>query len=295
MPGHDDIRIGTLVKPDAAYIKQVIPHGFETVSITFWKTIGTTDLNRLAAEVAEVLEETGVTVSSVGVFGNPLMDDADAAEARRSWAALIDAAPRFGCDIVCGFTGRLVDRPIDESMKRFGEVFRPLAEQAAGNGVRLAFENCDMGGTWQKGDWNVAHGPAAWEMMFNELPLPNVGLEWEPCHQLVKLADPMPQLRKWCGKIFHVHGKDATIHWDVLRENGMFGPKQWAFHRTPGFGDSNWTEIISELRRHGFKGSIDIEGWHDPVYKGEMEMTGQVHGMQYLKKCRGGGFAANPV
>jgi hypothetical protein len=45
---------------------------------------------------------------------------------------------------------------------------------------------------------------------------------------------------------------------------------------------------------NGFKGSIDIEGWHDPVYKDALEMTGQVHGLNYLKDCRGGAFVANP-
>jgi sugar phosphate isomerase/epimerase len=127
-------------------------------------------------------------------------------------------------------------------------------------------------------------------MMFNAIPSDNVGLEWEPCHQMVKLIDPMPQLRKWVKKIFHVHGKDATVKWDVIREYGITGPKPFAFHRTPGFGDSNWTDIISELREAGFKGSIDIEGWHDPVYRGQLEMMGQVHGLNYLKRCRGGRF-----
>jgi sugar phosphate isomerase/epimerase len=151
-----------------------------------------------------------------------------------------------------------------------------------------------MGGDWNRGDWNIAHNPTAWEMMFDAIPSDNVGLQWEPCHQMVSLIDPMPQLRKWLPKIFHVHGKDATIHWDVVREYGVHGPKTFAWHRHPGFGDSNWTDIISELRRAGFEGSIDIEGWHDPVYKGELEMTGQVHALNYLKQCRGGSFVPNP-
>ncbi|OPZ84324.1 MAG: Xylose isomerase-like TIM barrel [bacterium ADurb.Bin429] len=192
-----------------------------------------------------------------------------------------------------GFTGRVIDTPIDQCIARYAEVFTPLAEQAAGKGVRLAFENCDMGGTWNTGGWNIAHTPAAWELMFDAIPLDNIGLQWEPCHQMVKLIDPMPQLRQWVKKIFHVHGKDATVYWDVVRQHGVFGPHPFAFHRTPGFGDSNWTDIISELRRGGFQGSIDIEGWHDPVYRGELEMTGQVHGLNYLKRCRGT-FAANP-
>jgi sugar phosphate isomerase/epimerase len=160
--------------------------------------------------------------------------------------------------------------------------------------VRIAFENCDMGGDWQRGDWNIAQNPTAWELMFDALPSENIGLQWEPCHQMVSLIDPMAQLRKYVRKIFCVHGKDATIMWDVIREHGVHGPHQYCFHRTPGFGDTNWTDLISELRRGGFSGAIDIEGWHDPVYREELEMMGQVAGLNYLKACRGGAFVPNP-
>lgn len=140
--------------------------------------------------------------------------------------------------------------------------------------------------------------PAAWELMFNALGEQEkiVGLEWEPCHQMTKLIDPIPQLREWAakGKIFHIHGKDATIDWDSIRKNGIVGSHPFAWHRTPGFGDSNWADIISILRQNGYGGTIDIEGWHDPVYCGELEMTGQVHALHYLKFCRGGDFVPNP-
>ena len=109
------------------------------------------------------------------------------------------------------------------------------------------------------------------------------------------LIDPIPQLRQWVKKIFHLHGKCCTIKWDVIRQHGIGGPHQFAFHRTPGFGDCNWTDVISELRWAGYKGSIDIEGWHDPVYKDDLEMTGQVHALHYLKNCRGGAFIPNPA
>jgi len=128
-----------------------------------------------------------------------------------------------------------------------------------------------------------------------ELPDANVGLEWEPCHQMVKLIDPMPRLRTWARRIFHVHGKDATIKWDVIRQYGVNGPKPWAFHRTPGFGDSDWTAIISALRQENWSGAIDIEGRHDPVYRDVLEMTGQVHALNHLKACRGGVYIPNPT
>ena len=51
--------------------------------------------------------------------------------------------------------------------------------------------------------------------------------------------------------------------------------------------------MIGELRLGSYQGSIDIEGWHDPVHRDELEMTGQVRALNYLKECRGGAFVAN--
>ncbi|MCD6365191.1 MAG: sugar phosphate isomerase/epimerase, partial [Planctomycetes bacterium] len=244
----EGIRIGTLVKAEGAaeYIRQILPHGFESFSLTFGRNVEGIDLPALAEEVKEVLADSDAVISSVGCYGNPLEHDESASKTRQAFEKLIDAASLFGCDIVSGFAGRLVDKPIDESMGRYAEVFAPLASHAADSGVRIAFENCDMGGDWQRGDWNIAHNPTAWEMMFDILPADNIGLQWEPCHQMVSLIDPMPQLREWVGKIFHVHGKDATILWDVVRRHGVDGPHKFVFHRTPGFGDCNWADIISD-------------------------------------------------
>ncbi len=293
-----DIRIGTLVnggQNTASVIRQIKPYGFESFSITFWQTLGGTDLKHLAEEVKEAIGDDDIKISTLGIFGNPLERETKDEETLCAWETLIDSAHLFDADIVSGFTGRVRGKPIPDSIPRFKEIFTHLARRAADRGVRLAFENCQMGGDWQSGDWNIAHSPAAWELMFNAVPAENLGLEWEPCHQMVALIDPLPQLRQWVNKIFHLHGKDATIKWDVIRQYGIYGPQPFAFHRTPGFGDSKWTDIISDLRLGGFKGSIDIEGWHDPVYRDDLEMTGQVHGLRYLKTCRGGDFVPNPI
>ena len=293
----EGIRIGTLVRGKAGveeYIRQILPHGFESFSIMFWQTLGGANLEDMAKRVQEVLADTGVIISSVSMFGNPLEKEAIDLETLNGWEQLIDTAHLFGTDLVTGFTGRLRGKPLDESIPRFKEVFGELAKRAEDRGVKIAFENCPMEGNWKSGDWNIAHNPDAWQLMFDALPNDNLGLEWEPCHQMTQLIDPLPQLQEWIPKIFHVHGKDATIYWDVIRRHGIGGSKPTIFHRTPGFGDSNWTDIISELRRGGFKGCIDIEGWHDPVYRDELEMTGQVHGLHYLKQCRGGSYIQNP-
>lgn len=287
-----DIRIGTMVKAGlpgvAEAVRNLAGSGFESIQPFFWQTIGNMDLADLALRLRDAIGDQDVTMPTLGVFGNALEGDAAAEETRRSWEAAIDAAHHFGADVVAGFAGRLRGRPIDESLPRFAEVWGPLARRAADRGVRIAFENCAMEGSWASGDWNIAVTPDAWERMFNALPDENLGLEWEPCHQLYWLIDPTPQIRKWAARIFHVHGKDATVRHDVIREHGYPGPVKAVFMRTPGFGDSNWTDIISELRLVGYTGSIDIEGWHDPVYRDALEMQGQLHALRYLKACRGG-------
>lgn len=292
----EQIKIGTLVSADVSLsvIPDIVEHGFETFSITFWKTIGDTDIPELAKRLTDYLEPKGISISSLSIFSNPLSDSPEYSDAVKSWETLIDSAELFGTDLVTGFTGRIIDESIDKSLPQFKKVFGELAKRADSNGVKIAFENCDMGGNWYKGNWNIAHNHNAWEMMFDTLPNENLGLQWEPCHQMVKLIDPIPQLKQWVGKIFNVHGKDATIDWDVIKQHGINGPKQFAWHRTPGFGDSNWTQIISILRMNGYTGSIDIEGYHDPVYCGELELTGQVHSLNYLKHSRGGDYLKNP-
>ena len=126
--------------------------------------------------------------------------------------------------------------------------------------------------------------------LFDALPDENIGLQWEPCHHMVQLVDPLPMLRKWVNKIICLHGKDATIDWDVVNRRGIYSGEPFAWHRTPGFGDTNSTDINSILRMNVFKGSIDIEGYHDPVYNGDLEWTGQVYALNYLKQCKGGEF-----
>ena len=290
-----EIKIGTIVNANNApsMLPKLIPYGFETFSLVFWETIGDTNLEALAASVQAALAGTGCAISTIGIFGNPLADDARGADCRRSWEALIHTAHLFGTNIVSGFTGRVTGKPVEDSIPKFAEVFTPLARLAQEKGLKIAFENCDMGGDWHQGDWNIAFNPRAWALMFDAVPMDNIGLQWEPCHQMVQLIDPIPQLRKWAHKIFAVHGKDATIAWDIIKEQGIRSGEPYVWHRTPGFGDSNWTDIISILRMAGYRGSIDIEGWHDPVYRGALEYVGQVHALNYLKNCRGGDWVPN--
>jgi len=40
-----------------------------------------------------------------------------------------------------------------------------------------------------------------------------------------------------------------------------------AEHRFPGLGQANWAQIVHALLRAGYDSDLNIEGWHDPVYR----------------------------
>ena len=282
----DQIKIGTMVQANekaASYISRIISHGFECFAFTYGGgKFNGFEPERLADAVMPILREKQIEVSNISVFGNMLEHTEEAEHTRQCFKHAIDTVALFGSNLVTGFTGRETGKSIPDNIGRFREIWLPLAEYAASKGVRIAFENCLMGGNWHTGSWNIAINPDAWELMF------------DACHQMVQLIDPLPQIREWGKRFFHIHGKDATIRRDVIAKHGFLGRETPCWHRTPGFGDSNWTDIISELRLVSYRGNIDIEGWHDPVYRGDLEMTGQVAALNYLKQCRGGSFVANP-
>lgn len=127
----DTMRIGTLVGGGDAVrvIPQIVGHGFESFSLTFWQTTGETDLVETGKRVQELAAEHDFVISSVGIFGNPLTNTGDNSDAIASWERLIDHAHLFGTDMVSGFTGRLPGVSIDESIPKFTEVFGELSKE----------------------------------------------------------------------------------------------------------------------------------------------------------------------
>ena len=283
-------RLGTFIRAATGAvdsIRALLPHGFESWQLGFsLKRDVIPGLASLAEQIQEVISGSGTVVSALGIYGNPLREDAVGVETRRALREAIETAHLFGTNVIGCFAGRVPDTSVEASIPKFREVWSELARQAADRGVRIAFENCLQGGTWERGDWNMAHNPDAWELMFDTVSDDCLGLEWEPAHQMCQLIDPLTQLKKWAGRIFHLHGKDANIHPEVIAKHGVFGRERFALHRLPGFGDIDWTDIMRLLHQQGYTGSIDIEGYHDPVYKNEREIEGQVSALNYLKECR---------
>ncbi len=68
----------------------------------FWQTLGDADLAHLAETCRAALAEGDAVISSLSIYGDVLMDNAQARKTRHNWKRLIDTAPSFGCDLVTG-------------------------------------------------------------------------------------------------------------------------------------------------------------------------------------------------
>ena len=288
----EQIKVGTCIPGQQAeqWLPGMKDKGFECFAINFHMTYGGVDLKELAPKVLSMLEGTGTYVSTVGYYCNALQNESQLHDLEYA----IDNAHFFGAKTVATFAGALEGQPVDAAIPRFKEVFSELAKRAEDRGVRLAIENCPMSGDWRHPTCNIGFNPDAWELMFDAVPSDALGLEWEPAHQLIQLIDPIAQLRVWARKIVHLHGKDTSVDWDAVRRHGIYAAKDFAPERTPGFGDTNWRDVFSILHENGYEGDVCIEGYHDPVYSGQWEMTSQLHALKYLKFCRGGDFVPNP-
>ena len=290
MPMLQPIPIGTVIRPEADFAASLAlyPDGFECYQLVWaLKHCGVVpDLQEQVAAVRDAAAARGACISALGVYGNPLREDAAGESARDGLRRAILAAHKYGTDVVGCFAGRVPWTAVPDSLPRFREVFGELARRAEDSGVRLAFENCLQGGNWERGETNIGFHPAAWELMFDAVPSAALGLEWEPCHLMCQQIDPLPVLDRYAARIFHVHGKDGHLNPASLAASGTHGPEQVVRHRFPGLGDSDWSVIFRKLSAAGYRGVVDIEGGHDPVFRGELEMEGQRNALAWLRKCR---------
>lgn len=173
---------------------------------------------------------------------------------------LIEQASQFGNPFVSTFAGRVPSKSVEASLPRFKEVFSELLDQVHHHDCReLLLENCRMGDLWKRGSWNIAINDAAWELIFSTLDDPLLGLEWEPCHQVEALLEPLAQLRRWKERVLHVHGKDAHVDAALLSKIGLYAPDKAIKATLPGCGDTDWQVLMQILVDGGYQGSIEIE------------------------------------
>jgi len=279
------VKIGLLVRYTDAEVEFLTRHGFGSLQLLIWPgdplDPKTTSKRRLLA-ARDRLAEEGLEVSAIGSYGNSLDPDGRKARAQqRHLERLMDVCEMFGVKTLSTFAGRDPEKSIPDNIPAFKRVFTPLAKKAEDRGLQIAFENCPMFHAHPFRGVNIAYTPAAWDLMFDAVPSPALGLEYDPSHLVCLLIDPIDVIYRYGPKIMHVHAKDAEVVWRTVRRNGILEPGA-VRHRMPGLGQVDWGRTVSALVETGYTGNLDIEGRHDPVFRGDREEQGLLISLKHL-------------
>ncbi|MDA1016000.1 MAG: sugar phosphate isomerase/epimerase [Planctomycetota bacterium] len=216
-----------------------------------------------AADVRAVAERHGISISGLGYYPNPLApDQAEADQAIEQIRKVIAASAQLGVNQMNTFVGRDWTKSIDGNWPRFLETWIPLVKFAEQHGVRIGIENCPMLFTndeWPGGK-NLAVSPAVWRRMFDAIPSPNFGLNYDPSHLVWQQMDYVAPLRDFADRLFHIHAKDVRINKDRLDDVGILAsPLEYHTPKLPGLGDIDWGRFISVLGDTGYRGSVCVE------------------------------------
>ena len=261
-------------------------HGFACVELMCWprgkaerRYAGVTHIDvdafgeDEAQRVQELLARTDVAISGLGYYPNPLAPDPqEAATYVEHIKKVIRAARRLGVGLVNTFIGRDWTRSVEENWPRFRETWKPLVAFAEEQGVRIGIENCPM--LFTRDEWpggkNLATTPAIWRRIFEEIPSPNLGLNYDPSHLVWQRIDYVRPLKEFAGRIFHVHAKDARVDQERLNEVGILAtPLEYHTPKLPGLGDVDWGRFFSVLSDVGYEGPVCIEV-EDRAYEGTL-------------------------
>jgi len=242
-------------------------------------------------EFHKAKETYGVSINTMIYCRNFLSNDKEQAEQLiAELKKRIIFAGKIGAKQVVTTTGILDDshkggryRP-ELSLEAFSRLFEPILELAEASNVDILLEACPFMG-------NIAVSPYMWDMIFDKIKSPRLGLAYDPSHLVWQSIDPYAPIYEFAGHIRHVHGKDCELNRDMIARTGtahMYASKGawyhkdaglpaesghanlWWRYRLPGLGELDWGKILSRLYETGYDGTISIEH-EDPVWEGDFD------------------------
>ena len=224
--------------------------------------------------IQDYCAKKNVEISSLAFYPNPM----DSNPVKRSAAfshlwKVIEASHKLGVNLVTTFIGRDQSKTVEENLELVRQIWPPIIEHAEKLGVKIAIENCPMlfGPDQWPGGQNLMTTPAIWRKVFEILPSPNLGINYDPSHFVWQMIDYIKPLYEFKNKIFHVHYKDIKLYRDKMEQVGVMAyPLDFMAPKLPGLGDVNWAKYVSALTDIGYDGCTCIEV-EDRAFEGSRE------------------------
>ena len=235
--------------------------------------VDVTSLNdEQAGRIRDLAQKSGVAISGLGYYPNPLHPDADHRQrVVGHLKKVIEASPRLGVSVVNTFIGRDPRKSVPDNWPMLEQVWPGIMQVAEAANVNIGIENCPMLFSYDEwpGGANLATTPAIWAEMFAKLPSPRLGLNFDPSHLIWQHIDPVRCVRHFGKRFVHFHAKDTRIDGDSIYRHGIMG-LGWHTPKIPGLGDVPWGPLFSALTDVGYKGAVCIEV-EDRAFEGSIE------------------------
>lgn len=252
--------------------------GFECLEVACWPAgkaerryagVSHIDAERVLADdeyarhVVDYAAAKGLKISSLAFYPNTMDADLEKrAAAIAHLEALIKASAKLGVGMVTTFIGRDQHKTVEENIELFKEIWPGLIALAEENGVKVAIENCPMlfGADQWPGGQNLMCTPAIYRRLFEIIPSPSFGLNFDPSHYVWQQLDYIKTVYEFKDRIFHIHFKDIKLYPEKLADCGVLAyPLDYMSPKIPGLGDVDWAGFVSALNDIRFDGCAVIE------------------------------------
>ncbi|CAG4998098.1 Inosose dehydratase [Dyadobacter sp. CECT 9275] len=278
-------------------------HGFSCIEVMCWPAdnsdsrryagVSHIDVHNLTdrkvAEIKYNLKQANISISALGYYPNPLDPDPNRSEFfLEHIKQVIRAAAKLGIPVVTTFIGRDQFKSIKENLARFADTWPAVIKVAEECNIKIGIENCPMFFTedeWPGGK-NLAISPAVWDRMFEIIPSPLFGLNYDPSHMIWQMMDEIKPIYAYKDRLHHIHLKDAKLYREKLDRVGiMANPLEYHSPKLPGLGDVNWRGFFAALTDVRYRGPVVIEV-EDKAYEGNVTdvTTAILTSRNYLKQ-----------
>ncbi len=227
-----------------------------------------------AKHVLDVAKAKNIQISSLAFYPNTMDPNIEKREAAIAHLkALIKASAKLGVGMVTTFIGKDQYKTVEENIELFKQIWPDIISLAESCGVKVGIENCPMlfGEDQWPGGQNLMCTPTIYRRLFEIIPSPNFGLNFDPSHYVWQQLDYLKTIYEFRDRLFHIHFKDIKLYPDKLADCGVLAyPLDYMSPKIPGQGDVNWSAFISALNDIRYDGYAVIEV-EDKAFEGSRE------------------------